>query len=100
MKITLYIDWRGEKILTEKGYNAMVEEIKSNEDDFEDYKNDCLEDHIEDYLDEKRYPRTLDTIFNLSDNDRKEILDNVRKGYLERVEQDFAEDYEKIIIEI
>ena len=100
MKITLYIDWREEKILTEKDYNAMVEETKSNEDDFEDYKNDCLEDYIEDFLDEKRYHRTFETIFNLSDSDKKEILDNVRKGYLTQVEQDFAEDYDKITIEV
>ena len=100
MKITLYIDWRGEKILTEKGYNAMVEETKSNKDDFNDYKNDCLEDYIEDFLDEKKYHRTFETIFNLSDSDKKEILDNVRKGYLTQVEQDFAEDYDKITIEV
>lgn len=100
MKITLYIDWRGEKILTEKDYKTELEKAKVNKDDFEDYKIDCLEDYIEEYLDEKGYCNTLKAVFDLFDNERKEILDNVRKGYLAQVEQDLAEDYEKITIDI
>lgn len=100
MKITLYIDWRGEKILTEKVYKTELERAKNDESSFEDYKIDSLEDYIEEYLDEKKCSHTFETVFNLSDNERKEILDNVRKGYLAQVEQDLTEEYEKITIDI
>ena len=100
MKITLYIDWRGEKILTEKDYKTELERAKNDENNFEDYKIDCLEDYIEEYLNEKGYSRTFETVFKLSNSEKKEILDNVRKGYIAQVEHDLTEDFEKITIDI
>ena len=100
MKITLYIDWRGEKILTEKDYKTELERAKNDENGFEDYKIDRLEDYIEEYLDEKGCGHTLETVFKLSNNEKKEILDNVRKGYFAQVECDLTDDFEKITIDI
>lgn len=100
MKITIYINWTEEKILTEKDYKANLEEAKSDKDGFENYKSSYLEDYIEEYLEEKGYRRTFKAVFDLFDNEKKEILDNMQKGYLAQVEQDLAEDYEKITIDI
>ena len=100
MKITLYINWKEEKILTEKDYKNEVEKAKNNEEDFGFYKDDYLEDFIEEYLDEKGYGHTLTAVFRLTNSERKEIFDNLRKGYIAQVEQDLIEEYEKITIDI
>lgn len=101
MKINIYVNWDNREVCTETEYKAKLTELKNDEVNFEDYQNDYLTDEIDDYI---RYQlnRVTNTInvFNLTEEDRKNIFDNLRKNYEKQAEDDMETDWEEFEIEV
>ena len=100
MKVKVYVDWRNEEIITEKDYKDRLAEAKADKQDYGYYETDCLGEHIEDWLDNHHCTHTLRDVFQMSERERKEVLDMCRKGYEEMVEQNFADDWDECEFEI
>ena len=100
MKVTIFVDWRNETILTEKEYKERLIELLVDKEDYRYYEQDYLEDHIKQWLDKHHCTHTLRDVFQMSEKERKEVLSMCREGYEETVEQNFSEDWEEIEIEV
>lgn len=100
MKVKVYVDWRNEEIITEKEYKDRVAVAKANKQGYGYYKSDYLSEHIEIWLDEHHCTHTLDSVFNMSEEERKEVLDMCRKGYEECIDSDFESDWDEVEFEI
>jgi hypothetical protein len=100
MKVIIYVNWREEEIITEKEYKERLEEKKTNKQDFKRYVSDYLSDDIECYLREKGEPLCYARVFNLTEEERKEILDGMRESFKNQVEEDFSEEWEDIEFDI
>ncbi len=101
MTIKVFINWGEREVLTETAYKAKLAEIKNDENNFDDYKDDYLTDEIDDYIRYtlNRVTNTLN-VFNLTEKDRKNIFDNLRKNYEKQVEDDMETDWEEFEIEV
>ena len=101
MTIKVFINWDKQEVLTETAYKAKMVEVKADEDNFEDYVNDWLEDEIDDYIKFTLHeiPRAS-TIFNLDEDDRQKIMGNLRKSYEVQCEEDMEHDWEEFEIEV
>ena len=101
MTIKIFVNWHDEEVLTETAYKAKVAEVKSDENNFDDFKGDYLADEIDDYIKYTLHktPNTLN-IFNLTEKDKKNIFDNLRKNYEKQVEDDMETDWEEFEIEV
>ena len=100
MKIKLYVDWAGSRILDEKRYKAQLAQTIADEAEYRYYEDDYLEEHIEQWLDEHHCSHIFKSVFRMSEDEKKEVLDMCRKGYEEAIEQNFAEEWEEITVEI
>ena len=100
MKVKIYVDWRSEEIITEKEYKDRVAEAKADKQDYGYYETDCLSEHIIDWLDKHHCSQSLVNVFNMSERERKEVLDMCHKGYEEMVEQNFESDWDEVEIEV
>ena len=100
MKVVVYANWREEEIITEKEYKEKLEKLKTNKADFQEYVSDYLSDDIESYLRDKREPLDYVRVFNLTDQERKEIIDGMRESFKNQVEEDFSNEWEEIEIDI
>ena len=100
MKVVVYANWREEEIITEKEYKEKLEKLKTNKADFQEYVSDYLSDDIESYLRDKREPLDYARVFNLTDQERKEIIDGMRESFKNQVEEDFSNEWEEIEIDI
>jgi hypothetical protein len=101
MTTKIFINWEDRDVLTETAYKAKVAEAKSDEINFDDYKDDFLKDEIEDYIKYTLHKiPNAENIFNLTDKDRKNILDNLRKNYEKSIEDDMETDWEEFEIEV
>ena len=100
MKVIIYANWREEEIITEKEYKERLEKEKTNEHDFEEYASDYLSDDIECYLREKREPLDYARVFNLTEKERKEIIDGMREDFKYQVEGEFSNEWKKLEINI
>ena len=100
MKVNVYVNWRDEEIITEKEYKAKLKEIKEDKDIFDDYKGFYLNDYIEEFIDNSCYIKNLETVFNFTEAERKEILNEIKEGYENQVEEDMNDDWEEVEIEI
>lgn len=97
MKIKLYVDWQEEKILKEEEYEKeMVECAKDIEDD--DYEFGAF---LNSYFDQNLYLNVkLAYLFNLSKEEREEILEQWKKDCLNTAKNNSCDDYKEIEIEI
>jgi hypothetical protein len=100
MKVIIYVNWREEEVITEKEYKEKLEEMKTDKKSFERYVSDYLSDDIESYLRDKREPLCYASVFNLTEKERKEIIDGMREGFKNQVEEDFSEEWEDVEIEV
>ena len=100
MKVTIYVNWDEEEIITEKEYKERLKEAKKDKENFEDYKSSYLNEYIEEFIDRSSYPRNFETVFNLTEAERKKILDEVKEGYENQVEEDFSDEWEEVEIDI
>lgn len=100
MKVIIYVNWREEKIFTEKEYKEKIKEIKNDKENFEDYKSACLEDYIVDFINRSSYAKTFETVFNFTETERQKILDEIKEGYENQVEEELSEEWEKVEIDI
>ena len=100
MTVTLWVDWRGEEILTaeqmDKRVDEKVKEIKSNEDSYNEF--------LEDYID-CNYTKL--ELFNALASDGasiEETIDDIKSGVAENIYDwcytDIYSDYEKVTIEV
>jgi hypothetical protein len=101
MKINIYVNWDNREVLTETAYKAKVAEIKNDETNYDDYKDDCLSEEIGDYIQFTldKVPTILN-VFNLTEEDKKNIFNNLRKNYEKQVEDDMETDWEEIEIDV
>lgn len=98
MKIKLFVNWENERILKEKEYEEKtIEGAKDQEED--EY---AFSDFLDDYLNRKCGCRSekLAYIFNLNEEDRKEILKLWKKDCLETSRNNLSYDYDVIEIEV
>ena len=100
MKVIVYVNWSEQEVITEKEYKEKIKEVKKDKENFNDYKSSYLEDYIEDFIKSSHYPKTFETVFNLTEAERKKILDEVREGYETQVEEDLSEEWEEVEIDI
>ena len=101
MKIKVYVSWREEEVLTEKQREEKVKEWKASETNFEDFKAEWLNDKLETYVEEHyRYKEPYVAIFDLSDEERKAIIEELYKNYEEAVIDDFDREYEEFESEV
>ena len=100
MKVNIYVNWREEEIITEKEYKERLEKSKTNKADFEEYVSDYLSDDIESYLRDKGEWPNYAKVFNLTDQERKEIIDGMRESFKNQVEEDFSNEWEEVEIDI
>ena len=100
MKVFLYVNWREEEILTEKGYKEKINETKNDKENFNDYKSSYLNDYIEEFIDRSPYPKNFETVFNLTETERQKILGEIKEGYEIQVEEDFSDEWEEVEIDI
>lgn len=100
MKVIIYVNWSKEEVITEKEYKKKLEEKKADKADFKEYVSDYLSDDIDCYLREKREPLTFARVFNLTEKERKEIIDGMRESFKNQVEEDFSEEWEEVEIDI
>ena len=100
MTVKIFVDWRNETVLTETEYKGRLIDILADKEEYRYYETDYLEEHIEIWLDKHHCTHTLKDVFNMSERERKEVLDMCREGFEELVEQNFAEDWEEIEIEV
>ena len=100
MKVKIYVDWSAEEIITEKEYKDRVAEAKADKQDYGYYETDYLSEHIENWLDKHHCTHTLADVFNISEEERKEVLYMCRKGYEETIEQNFEEDWDEVEFEV
>ena len=100
MKVIVYANWEEEEIITEKEYKEKIEEIKTDKENFNDYKSSYLNDYIEEFIDNSPYPLSFETVFNLTEAERQKILDEIKKGYETQAEEDLSEEWEEVEIDI
>ena len=100
MKVIVYAHWEEEEIITEKEYKEKIEEIKTDKENFNDYKSSYLNDYIEEFIDNSPYPLSFETVFNLTEAERQKILDEIKKGYETQAEEDLSEEWEEVEIDI
>ena len=100
MKVIVYANWREEEIITEKEYKERLEERKTDKSDFEEYVSDFLSDDIESYFEDKGERIDYARVFNLTEKERKEIIDGMRESFKNQVEQDLSEEWEEVEIDI
>lgn len=100
MKIIVYVNWREEKIITEKEYKEKLEERITDKEDFKDYVSDYLSEDIECYLKEKNERVSYARVFNLTEKERAEIIDGMRESFKDQVEEDFSNEWEEVEIDI
>ena len=100
MKVFLYVNWREEEILTEKGYKEKINETKNDKENFNDYKSSYLNDYIEEFIDRSPYPKNFETVFNLTETERQKILGEIKEGYEIQVEEDYSDEWEEVEIDI
>ena len=100
MKVKIYVDWSKEEIITEKDYKDRLAEAKADKQDYGYYETDYLSEHIENWLDEHHCSHSLADVFNMSERERKEVLDMCRKGYEEQIEQNFGDDWDECEFEV
>ena len=97
MKIKLFVNWENERILKEKEFEKEIAECaKDREND--DYE---FEDFLDNYCDRNLHnSNRLAHLFNLSKEEREEILELWKKDCLETVRNNSDDDYEEIEIEL
>lgn len=102
MKVIVYANWIKKEIITEEEYKKKLEERKADRYDFKEYVSDFLSEDIENYLKEKGEGDLLSyaRVFNLTDRERKEIIDGMRESFNNQVEEDFSEEWEEVEIDI
>ena len=96
----MYVNWREQEIITEKEYKEKLEKLKTNENDFKEYVSDYLSDDIELYLRDKGEPISYARVFNLTEKERKEIIDGMREQFKNQAEEEFSEEWEEIEVDI
>lgn len=100
MKVNIYVNWRDEEIITVKEYNEKIKATKQDKENFNDYKSCCLSDYIEEFIDRSPYPKTFETVFNLTEAERQKILNEIKEGYETQVEEDYSDEWEEVEIDI
>jgi hypothetical protein len=100
MKVIVYANWREEEIITEKEYKEKIKEVKHDKENFNDYKSACLNDYIEDFIDNSPYAKNFETVFNFTEAERQKILDEIKEGYENQVEEDFSDEWEEVEFDI
>ena len=100
MKVTIYVNWEEEEILTEKEYKEKLKEAKKDKENFEDYKSSYLNEYIEAFIDRTPYAKNFETVFNFTEAERQKILDEIKEGYEIQVEEDFSDEWEEVEIDI
>lgn len=96
MKVKLYVDWREEKILKEKEYEKeILEAVEEQEED--EYR---FNEFLDNYLSQRCHRYEFEYLFNISGEERKEILELWKKDCYETVKADFDDDYEEIELEL
>jgi hypothetical protein len=103
MKIKIFVDWTGARIMNQKEGEAELASHLNDKDNYEDYRGTYLNDIIEAWL--KNHPTTHYTefykkLFELSAEERAEIEAKCRESYKEQVEEDFFDDWEEMEIEV
>ena len=101
MTTKIFINWDKQEVLTKTAYQAKVAEVKSDKNEFDDFKCDWLADEVENYI---RYTLkkslNTETIFNLTDEDKQKIYEELHRNYERSVEEDFETDWEEFEIEV
>ena len=100
MEVNIYVNWRDERILTEKEYKEKIKAVKKDQENFDDYKSSYLNEYIEDFIDNSPYAEDFATVFNFTDTERQKILDEIKEGYEAQIEQDFSDEWEEFEIDI
>jgi hypothetical protein len=103
MKIKIFVDWTGARIMNQKEGEAELASQLNNKDDYEDYRGTYLNDIIEDWLKKKpevHYSEFYKKLFDLSAEERAEIEAKCRESYKEQVEEDFFDDWEEFEIDV
>lgn len=98
MKIRLFVDWENERILKEKEYEEeAVEGAKDREED--EY---AFAEFLDNYFNRNYGCKSekLVRLFNLNEEERKEILKLWKKDCLETIMNNLSYDYEEIEIEV
>ncbi len=89
MTITMYVNWREEVVLNETQYAEKQEENARIRSDDSYYFNEFLEENY-----------SPAEIFNLSEEDKKKVLDDWLNVCFEQADDEMCEDYEEITMEI
>lgn len=103
MKIKIFVDWSRQEILNQKIGEAELAAQLNNQDDYDYYRTDYLNDIIEDWLKKKpevHYSEFYKKLFDLSAEERAEIEAKCRESYEEQVKEDFFNDWDEVEIEI
>ena len=103
MKVKIFVDWVGSRIMNQKEGEAELASHLNDKDNYKDYRGAYLEDVIKDWLDNKKevhFSEYYKKLFDLSAEERAEIEAKCRESYEERIKQDFEDDWEEIEIEV
>ena len=92
MEVKIYVDWNNEEILTQKDYE---ERIKLVEKEIKQY---CFLENLECYLKDEDF--SLLDIYNLKEEEKKEIEKRVLEICKEQAEQDMEDDFKMITLDI
>ena len=91
--IAVYVNWREKEILTEEEYekkvNARVEDILNDEERYEEWKEEYLESNYK-----------ASEIFDLTEEEKKEILADIKSDILDWVTDDMGYSYDEVNLDI
>ena len=103
MKVSLFIDWSRQEIMSQAEGEELLASQKHDEGDYADYRGSYLNDIIEEWLKNHptvHYSEFYAKLFDLTEAERAEIEAECRKGYEEQVESDFYEDWDEVRVEV
>lgn len=99
MKVKLFIDWVGNRIMNQAEGEELFSSLLHDEESYADFRCDCLDDIIEEWLGGKievHHSEYYRKLVDLTEAERAEIEAMCRLDYRTQVENDFAEDWVEV----
>ena len=103
MKVKIFVDWVGNRIMNQAEGEKLLASQISDQESYEDYRGEYLNDILEDWLKGKKdvsYSEFYKKLFDLTAEERAEVEELCRAEYKEQIESDFFSDWDEVWVEV
>ena len=103
MKVKIFVDWSRQEIMSQAEGEALLASQMRDQENYADYRCDCLDDIIEEWLGSKievHHSEYYRKLVDLTAEEREELEAKCREEYQAQVESDFFEDWDEVWVEV